>query len=89
MKLIAYLESFHLGSEDLQFHDEKRLLIETLHGLEEIELHKTQASSNKTENGSNEKGLEESVSEMSVKGGVNSADKLGDKGTGHHTKVDK
>lgn len=38
VKLIAYLESFHLDSEDLQFHDEKRLLIETLQTLELIEV---------------------------------------------------
>ena len=41
VKLIAYLEAFHLDSEDLQFHDEKRLLIETLHCLEEIDVNKS------------------------------------------------
>ena len=65
VKLIAYLESFHLDSEDLQFHDEKRLLIETLHGLEEIELNKSTSPSN-TSNVTGEGTVSASANEKNV-----------------------
>ena len=35
VKLTAYLEAFHVDCEDPQFQDERRLLIDTLDGLEE------------------------------------------------------